>query len=72
MQKYEEEKEEMTRPPVTRRAPVPLPQDITKEMSSRVVQMREKCSKFGLDKRGAKKYLKPNPWEYYINKKFHL
>ncbi|CAG0902086.1 unnamed protein product [Darwinula stevensoni] len=46
--------------------------DITEEMNARVIQMREKCSEFGLDQRGFKKYLKPDPWEYYINNNFNL
>ncbi|CAG0899240.1 unnamed protein product [Darwinula stevensoni] len=71
-QPKDEEAAERTTARAYQRIPEPIPLDATNEMSSRALQMRRKCSEFGLDQKGTKKYLKPNPWEYYINQKYHL
>lgn len=45
---------------------------IANRMQQRNDRLTRKCSEFGLDVRRNDSMHKPNPWEFLVNKKYHL
>lgn len=41
-------------------------------MAYRKVKLNESCKKHGIDRAGNDSMHRPNPWEFLINKKYHL
>ncbi|XP_014249508.1 carbohydrate sulfotransferase 11 isoform X2 [Cimex lectularius] len=49
-----------------------LKEEIAARMFYRKQKMKEACARYGLDKSGNDSLHKPNPWEFLINKKYHI
>ncbi|CAH1394088.1 unnamed protein product [Nezara viridula] len=47
-------------------------EEIEARMAYRKLKVKEACAKYGLDKEGNDSLHQPNPWEFLINKKYHL